>query len=237
MDPTEVRQNSDESQYCPDRRTALSALALAAGGLMLGAAFPQRAEAKGARVSRYAIIYKLNGGKRSAKQVKYIKRGSTIAVSQIGRPTRKGYRFSAWYTNDALTKKATVVRGKANRKLRTVYAKWRPERYSITYKLNGGKASGRHPSSYTMESEKILFGTPKRRGYAFKGWYKDSGFSKKKSSIKAGSTGDVTVYARWERIKYSITYDLGGGKASVALPKSYTVKSSTIRPIPPVKRR
>ena len=228
--------NTDQQPYCPDRRTALETFALAAGGIALNIPTRSPGKARHVRMQRLVIIYELNGGTQQSGQVKYVWRGESVSTSELKKPKRKGYTFAGWYSDARLTRKALLVYGKVRKSKRTVYAKWRLKRYAITYKLNGGTAREKLPASYTIESKRIVFKEPAKRGYRFVGWYADSKFTKKKSSIKAGSTGDVKVYARWECIKYTIDYELNGGKETVALPKSYTVKSSEIIPIVPVKK-
>ena len=232
----DVKQQLDnDDSYCPDRRTVLAALGLFAGGLFLESSFPASADAKRYKTRYYSIVYKLNGGKFTSKPVKYIKRGKALKSSELKKPRLKGYRFSGWYADAKFKHRAFLLKGNPNRAKRTVSARWKPVHYSITYHLKGGVAARKQPARYTIESEQIIFAKPKRKGYVFLGWYGDPHFTKKKRGIKAGSTGNVTVYARWKRIKYSIEYDLRGGKPSIALPKSYTVKSNDIVPLAPTK--
>lgn len=210
-----------------DRRSVLASLGLVAGGFALGLTNPLPAHAKTSARNR-RIFYHLNGGAHPAGQVKSVKLGSSIPASKLKTPKRKGYRFSGWYSNKKLTKRVTRVYGTAGKSRRTVYAKWKPRRYSITYKLNGGKATRKLPTSYTIESKRIVPYPPSRRGHLFKGWYADSKYKRSKPFIKAGSTGNVKLYAKWQAIKYKISYKLGGGKEVLPLPKQYTVNSSTV---------
>jgi len=39
----------------------------------------------------------------------------------------------------------------------------------------------------------------KKKGYIFKGWYSDKKCTKKVTQIKKGSTGNVTLYAKWKK--------------------------------------
>ncbi len=52
---------------------------------------------------------------------------------------------------------------------------------------------------------------PTRMGDTFLGWYTDSGCKKKFSGIKAGTTGDKVLYAKWKTTKYTINYNLNAG--------------------------
>ena len=71
--------------------------------------------------------------------------------------------------------------------------------YKITYKLNGGKNNSRNPSVYYKE--KIKLKNPSRKGYLFKGWYTDRKYKNKIIKISAKSDKNVTLYAKWEKIK------------------------------------
>lgn len=71
--------------------------------------------------------------------------------------------------------------------------------YSITYEKNGGYFAVSVPASYTGEEDVTLI-IPVREGYTFAGWYTDSAFTQSISVIKAGTTGNITVYAKWKKV-------------------------------------
>ena len=72
-------------------------------------------------------------------------------------------------------------------------------KYTITYKLDGGKNSSKNPKKYTVETSKITLKSPTRKGYKFVGWYSNSKMTKKVTKISKGSTGNVTLYAKWKK--------------------------------------
>lgn len=150
-----------------------------------------------AATKTYKIIYKLNGGSHPKKQVKKIKEGKTLKVSKIKKPVRTGYTFKGWYTNKKLTKKAKVVKGASKKSKRTLYAKWKAKTYTITYATNGGTMPASHTRTYKV-SQKVTLATPTRAGYSFIGWYGDAALTKPIDAIAKGSTGNVTLYARWQ---------------------------------------
>ena len=88
--------------------------------------------------------------------------------------------------------------------------------YNITYKLNdeylntltGDKAvQNPNPVSYSSKTGLRLqnIETP---GYDFLGWYDMAGSTGVRvTQIAAGETGDVTLYAHWEKKEYTITFD------------------------------
>lgn len=117
---------------------------------------------------------------------------------------RKGYNFSAWNTkaNGSGTKYANRQRIKSqipsSSHQATFYAQWKPIKYTIKYSLKGGTNSSRNPSYYyTNKTVKLQKAT--RSGYTFQGWYSDKACKKRITSIKKGSTGSKTLYAKWQK--------------------------------------
>lgn len=160
-------------------------------------------------VKSYNIKYVLNGGKNDNANPKTYKKESTVSLKPA---KRTGYTFEGWYTDSKFKTKITKLDGKAEKDV-TVYAKWKLNSYSITYKLNSGKNDKKNPVKYTIESKKIVFKEPTRKGYTFKGWYTDSKYVHKVKEIKAGSTGNVKLYAKWSANKYTVKFAKNGAKA------------------------
>ena len=127
--------------------------------------------------------------------------GDTTIVGKYGatvtaptNPTKAGYTFIQW-----------------NPQLPTAFptensiftAKWAIEGdYIITYNLNDGTNADENPSSYNVETETISLINPTKTGYKFAGWYTDETFNEenKITEITKGSTGDITLYAKWTEI-------------------------------------
>ena len=72
--------------------------------------------------------------------------------------------------------------------------------YSISYVMNGGTNNSSNPFEYTGLTETIQLAAPTRSGYTFKGWYVDSVFADSITQIAEKSSGDITLYAKWEQI-------------------------------------
>ena len=87
-----------------------------------------------------------------------------------------------------------------------LYAQWSSGKYQITYNLNGGKNSKKNPKTYTTASNTIKLAKPSRKGYVFKGWCRDKKYRKKITAIKKGSTGKITLYAKWKKKKLKVPY-------------------------------
>lgn len=144
---------------------------------------------------------------------------------------KKGYTFAGWNTKADGSGKTYADGVDGSRLTSTngatvkLYAIWKKTSYKITYKLNGGTNSKSNPSKYTVTSKTIVYKDPTKKGYQFLGWYKDAKFTQKTKQISKGSTGSRTVYAKWKKKTYSVTYVLNGGKNSSENPSSYTVTS------------
>ncbi len=155
---------------------------------------------------------------------------------------KKGYTFAGWNTQadgkGTIYKENTSVKNltKNADEVVTLYAQWNAGKYQITYNLNGGKNNKKNPKTYKTTSKKIKLLNPSKKGYVFKGWYRDKKFKKKVTAIEKGSTGKVTLYAKWAKEKYTITYKLNGGKNNKKNPKTYTITSKTIKLAAPTRK-
>lgn len=105
------------------------------------------------------------------------------------------------------------------------------KKYTITYKLNGGKNSSKNPKTYTKSTATITLKNPTRTGYTFKGWYSDSKFKKKVTKISKGSTGNITLYAKWSPNKYTVSFNGNGNTNNVKI-SAKTYKYGTSYKLP-----
>ena len=173
----------------------------------------------------YSITYKLNSGTNHASNpTTYTVSTATITLKN---PTRKGYTFKGWYSDtDYKTKVTKIAKGSTGNK--TLYAKWAKNTYTIIYKLNSGTNNKNNPNSYTITTATITLKNPTRKGYTFAGWYSDANYTTKVTSIAKGSTGNKTLYAKWTKNTYTITYKLNKGTNNAQNPATYTVTTATI---------
>ncbi|MDO5293089.1 MAG: cellulase family glycosylhydrolase [bacterium] len=144
---------------------------------------------------QYKINYHLNGGTNNKANPTVMASGSKVSLKA---PTRKGYEFAGWYKEASFKNKVTSVTAASG--TINLYAKWIKVTYKITYKLNAGSNNKVNLSKYYVTSKTINLKAPTRKGYVFAGWYKDSKYKSKITSIKQGSTGNVIVYAKWKKV-------------------------------------
>ena len=146
----------------------------------------------------YSNIYELDGGINHAENPTSYTKGETVTFKA---PTKEGYKFAGWY-DKSNNRRVISVTGKNI----TVYAKWIPIYYRITFQLRGGTfARGTvRPAKYFIDSENITLPTPIRKYYNFKGWYEDTFFTRPVTEISTRSTGNKVFYAKWEGIHYNL---------------------------------
>lgn len=130
--------------------------------------------------------------------------------------TRTGYTFSGWFTDSGYNS-ATAITGWASGTKEgdiPVYGKFEPVTYTITYNGAGTDwtwASGynTYPNSYTVEDAVSLPASEKvnKDYYHLYGWYFDSALTQPAAGgWEAGKTGDVNLYAKFDKIIYTINY-------------------------------
>ena len=172
----------------------------------------------------HRITYDLQGGGAMLpNEVNPSKYATMDGVESFYSPvcTMKGYQFAGWYDKDG--KQWTKVPSGTNIDLALI-AKWQPMTYKISYFNVKGTSS--NPYTYNITQE-IQFKDISYKGYNFLGWYDSEEGGNKVTGIAKGSTGDIKVYARWQAIVYTISYDLNGGRyeGDVNNPTTYTVET------------
>ena len=161
----------------------------------------------------YAITWVVNESGTINETPEYSK--TAFLGGAITAPTvtaKDGYAFGGWYTDRKFTESSKFTDGETmpNHDV-TYYAKWTLIEYTITYNLNGGTNAERNPAQYNVESQTIPLLDPTKTGYRFDGWYTDDTYSTKVTEIAAGSTDDVTLYAKWTINQYTITWVTNDG--------------------------
>lgn len=120
---------------------------------------------------------------------------------------RRGYNFAGW---DVEFKDTPGVRhaaqpGNVLKEVTsdtTLYARWEPHVYKITYDLYGGQVYDVNPSEYDIETPTFTLINPERPGYTFVGW---SGtdinplLPSDNVTVLKGSIGDRQYTAHWKK--------------------------------------
>ena len=149
-------------------------------------------------VNTYTITVKPENGKADITITQDY--GTPITAPTL---TREGYQFNGWDKTFPTTMPAGDM---------TITAQWTLNRYTISYNLDNGTATG-NPDSYTVESDAITLNTPTRPGYTFTGWSGTGldGENNMTVTIPTGSTGERSYTAHWR-------YNGGGSGGSSSYP-------------------
>ena len=147
--------------------------------------------------------------------------------------SRNGYSFAGWSTTpegevvytDQQSVNNLIAEDNATF---TLYAKWAPVSYGITYDLAGGSEVTANPTSYNIETASFTLNNPTRQGYTFAGWT-GTGLSDvtETVTIATGSTGERSYTAHWTPTDYIISYNLVGGQVETANPTSYNIETAS----------
>ena len=150
------------------------------------------------------------------------------AVGTLPTTTRSGYHFEGWFTavngGGAKVTTSTKVYGNV-----TYYAYWIINR-TVTFNANSGTTPS-FASKVVVHNRAIgALPTTTRTGYTFKGWFtgRSSGTKLETTTL---ITSNITYYANWTPIKYTITWDVQGGVAIASQQKDYDSALGTL-PVP-----
>ena len=153
--------------------------------------------------------------------------------------TRTGYTFKEWNskadgTGTVYTDGQEVMNLTAERDaVVTMYAQWTPNPYQVRFNANNGEGTMAN-QNFTYDVEQALTENAfTRTGYTFAGWNTAADGSgtayADKASVKnltAELNGIFDVYAQWQVITYTISYDLAGGSVATDNPVEYTIETA-----------
>ena len=129
-------------------------------------------------------------------------------------PTRNGYTFDGWFTEQEGGTQITandVVKITADQ---TLFAHWTAIEYNIIYNPGIGTNNPENPPVYTYESAFEFKAPTEPEGYKFVGWF-NAANNEKISGITEGRTGDLTLIAQYKPMEYTVTFEVNGNGATV----------------------
>ncbi len=173
----------------------------------------------------YTITYNLNGGTNSEENVSSY--GISTAPVKLYSPTNGDKAFLGWFENASFTGERVSVITKNNLKNYTIYARWGTP-YTITYNVDGGVNSGANPQTFFGDVDIDLY-APTKANHQFLGWFTTSNFSGSAvTEIPAGTSANVTLYAKWEDLTRTITYVLYDGSNNPKNPDTFVTGGNNI---------
>ncbi|MGL5043262.1 MAG: InlB B-repeat-containing protein, partial [Culicoidibacterales bacterium] len=130
-----------------------------------------------------------------------------------------GYTFIAWNTaqdgSGSSWNFATNVMPAQNLIL---YAQWEQIVYDLSYDLNGGEGEEPPSTQKLAVNIKVLEPkAPKTNGHDFISWntVKDGSGKTWNFTTDVMPPQNLTLYAQWTKLSYSVTYDINGGHTKV----------------------
>jgi uncharacterized repeat protein (TIGR02543 family) len=166
-------------------------------------------------LNTYTVTFDAGDSSSSSVSPQQVAHGGKIV--EPADPIRSGYILAGWYRDAVLTSVWNFA-GDAVTDNITLYAKWIAESvttYTVTFVSNGGSEVS--PQKVAKNGRVAPFASPTRIGYTFAGWYSNAALTGSAWSF-AGSavTADITLYAKWTRIVYTVTFNANGGSGSVS---------------------
>ena len=165
--------------------------------------------------NKYTVKFDANGGtgKMEDQQFAYDQEGNL----NNNKFTRAGYTFAGWgETKEAQTAKyanGEKVKNLAESGNKTLYAVWtQNQNYTVKFDSKGGTEVTEQ--KVTSGAKATTPTAPTRKGYTFKGWYKDNNY-KEEFKFDTPVTQNLTLYAKWEANKYTIKFDSNGGTGTM----------------------
>ena len=172
----------------------------------------------------YNVDFNSNGGNGVASQT--VIEGSKVIKPSI--PLKDGYLFENWYTDENLTSPFNF--DTEITKDMVLYAKWDIVEYTVTFNTNEGTA---------VTAKKVEHGSklsiplvPKRTGYIFVGWFKDSDLLMA-YDFNTVVESNFTLYAKWQVGKANVTFVSNGGTPTPSI--EVTIGEKVSKPLDPSK--
>ena len=176
-----------------------------------------------AEAGEYTITYHLNGGTfQTDVRTSFTTGDEPFAMPY---PKRLGYTFQGWWDNPGFEDGGGDYYSKVptdSMQPLEFWAEWKVSTYTLTLNANGGTLPGSDKITYTVEDGKIKLPTP-TGATEFLGWY--TSFNYVGEALKewdALLAKDAQLYAKWAKVKNTITLNTNGGALDTASTIQYT---------------
>ena len=176
--------------------------------------------------SEYTITFYIDGSASDAIQT-----SGNETLTLPSAPNKDNYTFEGWFFDNGTWKNELTETTYADKPLTTdvnVYAYYKkteatdpepPQKYTVQFDTDGGTAVSDMTVSTIAKSPETT-----KKGYTFVGWYTESSFTNK-VTFPYEVTKAQTLYAKWEKNKYTVQFDTDGGTAVSDMTVSTIAKS------------
>ncbi len=159
------------------------------------------AQITGEVIGAYTVTFQSEGGSEVASQIR-----ANTPAAQPDNPTKEGHTFIGWYKGEEKWNFADAVT-----EAMTLTAKWQLNQYTITFDTAGGSEVA--PITQDYGTTITAPANPAKTGYTFAGWDREI-----PTTMPAG---DMTITARWQINRYTITFDTAGGSEVAPITQDY----------------
>ena len=175
----------------------------------------------------HSINYIANGGTIAANAPKTFVSNDLPITLPV--PTRAGYEFGGWFLSSDFSGAAQTTIPAGTDSNVYVYAKW-IKTYNITYHLGGGINAEDNPTEFNERTLPLTLKAPTRDGFTFGGWYQNPACSGNQvTTIEVGTEKNVSLWAKWNAIEYSVSYVLNGGTNSDQNVAKYSILDTPVK--------
>jgi len=160
------------------------------------------------------VVFADDGSPESSIVVFHLSEGAKIP--KLPALNRNGYGFGGWYTNEACTPGNEWNFDTAIKSSIDLYARWAPPPY-INVKFNADFGTPQ-PGNQNITRGTLVVEPPPvtKEGYAFDGWYTEPDFTRRWNFAADTVTADMTLYAKWRQIVYTVKFAVNGGSPAPA---------------------
>ena len=189
------------------------------------------------------VSFAAQGGTVSPSSRDYVVGWNYGNAGGLPTPAYLGYTFDGWfadagYTGDAITNATIVLES-----IVTLYAKWTPITYVVSYHANGGTGT-MADSTFTYGVEETLspnaFG---REGYSFWGWTTNTAWASvvytnnaSVSNLLVVQGATYNLHVLWTGNIYTVTFNTQGGGPAVPETKNVVFGGAYGVPLPTPSR-
>lgn len=151
------------------------------------------------------VTFETNGGTEIDPST--FKFGETITMPDD--PMKTGYDFKGWYVDIDFS--TEFLPAKIYEDNITLYAKWEPAKFTITWNTMGGSEIA--PSDFTYRTSVSLPTEPTKAGYVFAGWYLEEHYENQFQAKSLMPANNFTLYARWTKGQFQVNFNSMGGSS------------------------
>jgi len=167
-------------------------------------------------INQYTVTFDTDGG----SAVESVAKNYGEQIEEPAAPEKEGHSFTGWVDVEGNAVSFPVTVGAQDV---TIKAIWKANQYTITFNTDGGNEI----ASITQDYGTVITApaNPTKEGYSFAGW-----------NVKIPETmpaGDMTITAKWNINRYTITFNTDGGSEITAISRPYGTE--IIAPEDPVK--